>query len=429
MTTIVGVALGIALLGALALLHVFGLYAVAIFVLGALVRRSRATPISGRADAARFATLVVAHDEERVIADSVRSLVGQDYPRSCFEVYVIADHCTDRTAAVARRAGATVLERVTGHAEGKSAALAFGLEAVAREARFDAIAVFDADNRPVPAFLAKMGERLGGGERVVQGLIDAKNPGASWVSGASALGFWAIAALAQAPRERLGLSAPLMGTGFAMRLDDALRLLLGPRSLADDLDLGARLAVAGVRVAYEPGARTEDEKPVLLETAVAQRHRWMQGRWVVAAEHLPKLVARTFGPAKDGAPLGVRLRALDVAIQLVAPSLLFTGVAAFFLTTLVVLLGHGPRQLSAIAAWIPPGWSLGAAAAYYVIPALGIARFRPPGKVWLCYLSQPLYLAFSAPLAVSGWLRRGDRHWKRTPKGADPPGSGTDLPP
>ena len=45
------------------------------------------------------------------------------------------------------------------------------------------------------------------------------NPTASWVATASALGFWAIAAVQQEPRERLGLSAPLMGTGWAAEIE------------------------------------------------------------------------------------------------------------------------------------------------------------------------------------------------------------------
>lgn len=395
-------------------LHVFGVYGVALVVLGALLPRRREAGAS--APAPRIAVLVVAHDEERVIADSVTALVAQRYERDRFTVYVVADHCTDGTCAIARAGGATVLERNDGRAEGKSAALAFGIAAAHREGAFDAIAVFDADNVPRADFLERVGERLASGERVVQGLVDAKNPSASWVSAASALGFWAIAAVAQAPRERLGLSTPLMGTGFAMRLDDARDLLSGAASLTDDLDLGARLALARIRVAHEPSALTFDEKPTSLGTAVAQRHRWMQGRWAVAGHHLPLLLRRALGT--EGGTLLERARLLDVAVQLVAPSLLFTAVASMLVT-----LGLAVARLRAapvIAATVPPSALLGsfaAATAYYLVPAVGIARFRPSPFVWLCYLLQPAYLALSGPLAASGWLTRRRQKWTRTPKG------------
>jgi hypothetical protein len=63
-----------------------------------------------------------------------------------------------------------------------------------------------------------------------------------------------------------------------------------------------------------------------------------------------------------------------------------------------------------------PG-SLAATATYYLVPALGIARHRPGMAVWLCYLVQPLYLALSLPLAVSGFATRHGARWVRTPKG------------
>ena len=52
-----------------------------------------------------------AHDEESGITETVQSCLAVDYPKALFEVLVIADNCRDETAAVARRAGATVVER------------------------------------------------------------------------------------------------------------------------------------------------------------------------------------------------------------------------------------------------------------------------------------------------------------------------------
>jgi cellulose synthase/poly-beta-1,6-N-acetylglucosamine synthase-like glycosyltransferase len=285
------------------------------------------------------------------------------------------------------------------------------VSSIAAEGAFDAVAVFDADNTADPDFLASVAARLAGNEKVVQGFVDSKNPDASWVAGSSALGFWAIAELSQAPRERLGLSTPLMGTGFAIRLEEARLLLLTGGALTDDLDLAARLTVRGIRVAYEARARTVDEKPTELRTAVAQRHRWMQGRWAVAGRHVPELLRIAFGPGRS-AP-GARLRSFDVAVQLVAPSLLFIAVA-------IALLAGSALVLASLAQVGAPlaSWSLAVAAVYYVVPAACIARHRPSPRVWLCYLLQPAYLAWSLPLAVSGFVMRRGERWIRTPKGA-----------
>jgi cellulose synthase/poly-beta-1,6-N-acetylglucosamine synthase-like glycosyltransferase len=281
------------------------------------------------------------------------------------------------------------------------------MEAIAPQG-FDAVAVFDADNLADAGFLAAVAPRLST-ERVVQGFVDSMNPGASWVASSSALGFWAIAELSQAPRERLGLSTPLMGTGFAIDMELARTLLTTGGGLTDDLELGARLAMLGIRVAYEAKARTVDEKPVRLGTAVAQRKRWMQGRWAVASEHGPSLLRAALREPDARAAL----RLLDVAIQLVAPSLLFTGV----FTALLSALSLGIAWVSGLGGEPFATGSLVFAAAYYAVPAVAIARHRPGRKVWLCYFSQAFYLVLSLPLAVSGFVTRRERSWVRTPKG------------
>src|SRR5438477_4685586 len=58
----------------------------------------------------RFTVVIPAHDEEPGIAATLRSCRDLDYPADLFRVVVIADNCTDGTAAVARRQGADVLE-------------------------------------------------------------------------------------------------------------------------------------------------------------------------------------------------------------------------------------------------------------------------------------------------------------------------------
>ncbi len=56
----------------------------------------------------RFMAIIPAHNEEAVVANLVESLKKQDYPKDLLDIYVIADNCTDRTAEVARNAGAIV---------------------------------------------------------------------------------------------------------------------------------------------------------------------------------------------------------------------------------------------------------------------------------------------------------------------------------
>lgn len=78
----------------------------------------------------RYAVLIAARNEEKVIGNLIDSLKEQKYPQDMFDIYVAADNCTDKTAAVASQNGATVFERFDNANVGKGFALKFLLEQI-----------------------------------------------------------------------------------------------------------------------------------------------------------------------------------------------------------------------------------------------------------------------------------------------------------
>ncbi|MGF2075527.1 glycosyltransferase, partial [Enterococcus casseliflavus] len=79
--------------------------------------------IQGRSPSTRFMIVIPAHDEVNVIKTTVTRLSALDYPADLFSIQIIADHCSDNTADMARQAGAIVHERNEGPRTGKGAAL------------------------------------------------------------------------------------------------------------------------------------------------------------------------------------------------------------------------------------------------------------------------------------------------------------------
>ena len=71
----------------------------------------------------RFAVVIPAHNEEMVLADLLENLKMLKYPKELYDVYVIADNCTDHTADIARKHGAYVFERTNKELVGKGAKL------------------------------------------------------------------------------------------------------------------------------------------------------------------------------------------------------------------------------------------------------------------------------------------------------------------
>ena len=54
----------------------------------------------------KFMAIIPAHNEQEVVGNLIESLKNQTYSKDAYDIYVIADNCTDNTAVVARRAGA-----------------------------------------------------------------------------------------------------------------------------------------------------------------------------------------------------------------------------------------------------------------------------------------------------------------------------------
>ena len=59
----------------------------------------------------RFALVAAAHNEELVIEELVDSLKNLDYPKDMYDIFIIADNCTDKTAEIATKGGAVCYER------------------------------------------------------------------------------------------------------------------------------------------------------------------------------------------------------------------------------------------------------------------------------------------------------------------------------
>ena len=139
----------------------------------------------------RFAAVIAAHNEELVIAHIIDSLQEQNYPRELFDIFVIADNCTDNTASIAARQGAQVYVRSDNDRSGKGHALEWMFRKIYEMGdKYDAVCVFDADNLVSSNFLYEMNKQLCKGHNVIQGYIDSKNPFDSWITCSYSIAFW-----------------------------------------------------------------------------------------------------------------------------------------------------------------------------------------------------------------------------------------------
>ncbi|WP_300349272.1 glycosyltransferase family 2 protein [Clostridium sp.] len=239
----------------------------------------------------RFAMLVSAHNEEVVIGNLVESLKHLDYPKELYDIFVIADNCTDNTAKVAKEAGANVFERFNKEKRGKGFALEWMFDKIFKmETHYDGIAIFDADNLVDKNFLKEMNNKMCEGYKVVQGYIDSKNPQDSWITESYAIAFTSANRMLQLAKSNIGLSAQIGGTGFVVDTDTLKKLGWGATCLTEDLEFSCKLILNGEKVGWAHEAIIYDEKPLTLKASWNQRKRWMQGFADVASRYGLKLL-------------------------------------------------------------------------------------------------------------------------------------------
>lgn len=273
----------------------------------------------------RFALLVAAHNEEMVIGKIVESLLEIDYPKEMYDIFVIADNCNDNTASIAREHNVNVCERNVTDKRGKGYALEWMFDKIFKmDKKYDAIAIFDADNLVSKNFLKEMNYKLLQGYKVVQGYIDSKNPHDSWITESYSIAFWSANRLFQLARANIGLSNQIGGTGFCMDTETLKKLGWGATCLTEDLEFSCKLILNGHKVGWAHDAIIYDEKPLTLKQSWNQRKRWMQGFADVASRFFSKLVKKAV-KEKD-------FVALDCALYVVQPFVVLLLAAATILT-------------------------------------------------------------------------------------------------
>ena len=229
----------------------------------------------------RFAVLISARNEENVLPLLLESLNKQTYARENFTVFVVADNCTDKTAAVAKENGAVVYERANREKVGKGYALDFLYEKIVADygdAHFDAYMIFDADNVLDPHYIEEINKTFSDGYEVITSYRNSKNYGDNWISAGYALWFLRESEYLNHSRMLLGTSCAVSGTGFTfaskiMREVGGWKFFL----LTEDIEFTVYNVVKGRKIGYAPKAELYDEQPVTFAQSWKQRLRWAKG--------------------------------------------------------------------------------------------------------------------------------------------------------
>ncbi len=376
------------------------------FFLTALLFWKRPAPYTRCAPKTRFACLIPARNEEAVVGALVGSLRAQDYPEALYDIYVIPNNCTDDTEGAARAAGANIFrcfDPVTRKGDALHEAIAWLLPQ-----NYDAFCVLDADNIVRPDFLSRINDAFCSGAKVAKARQFVKNPRDSWVAGCYALYFALNETFFNRSRANLGLSAKLVGTGFAVHRDVLQRLGgWNTSTIAEDAEFAAQCAALGERVCWVPDALTYDEAPVSFRVSLTQRRRWCSGIMSTAERALPRLLGSA-SPEHAA-------RTADAAFFLCAPY----AQALSPLPVLLLALGAATQGMLEV-------WAL--LAVISLLAAFGGALFLAAALAALCpqrlspasVLLFPLFMASFLPLMLLS-LFRPVKQWRAIRHGCTQP--------
>ncbi|MDF3070946.1 MAG: hypothetical protein K0R38_6547 [Polyangiaceae bacterium] len=345
----------------------------------------------------RFRFVVPAHNESAGIAETVRSLLAVDYPRELFEVVVVADNCTDDTAAQASAAGATVMVRNDVERRGKGYALDHVFSSTPPEV--DAVVVIDADTLISPNLLRAFAARRDLGARAAQADYAVRNPNAGWRTRLIAIAFGSFHIVRSRARERLEVSCGLRGNGMCFSTELLREIPHRAYSVVEDVEYGVRLGEAGYRVHYADEAHVYGEMVTSAAAANTQRRRWEEGRKLLVSQHARRLLRTSFS---QRSPV-----LFDLAMDLLVPPLsrIVVGLVLCWVIALTLHLTLGVGQVS-LAAF---GLALGVVAAY-VLRGWMVSGTGLRGLLDLALA--PVYIVWKATLrfrrparATSEWVR------------------------
>ncbi len=348
----------------------------------------------------KYAFLISAKDEENVIGKLVQSILEQDYPKELFQVFVVADNCSDKTALTAKKAGATVYERFDENEKGKGYALRYLFKCIDRDFgidTFDGYLVFDADNLLAPNYLTEMNKLFTNGYRICTSYRNSKNYGANWITACSGLWFLREARHLNHARMLLNVSCMVSGTGYVMHKDivkrnNGWKFFL----LTEDVEFSVDSILKGEKIGYCEDAVFYDEQPTSFKDSFNQRMRWAKGFYQVLYKNFWQLLKRLFTK--------LDFSCFDALVILSPGQVCFTAcVVVAILTGLKV----GFNQ----AAFAMEIWSLVwplLISAYVSFCLLGffvlITEYKKiyckPSRAFLLLLTFPAFMATYAPLAV-----------------------------
>ncbi len=293
----------------------------------------------------KIAVLIPGYKEDNVIVDVAYDALNQDFPKSSYEVIIIADSFKKETIEKLKALPVRTIE-VSFEKSTKSKALNKAMEIIGDD--YDVAVILDADNLMERNFLSKINRSFGRGFLTVQGHRVAKNLNTN-MAVLDAISEEVNNHIYRLGHRALSLSSALIGSGMAFDYSFFKATMKEVNAVGGfDKELELRLLQQGKKIEYLNDAIVYDEKVQNKEVFQNQRKRWLSAQFVYfrryALSGVKELILRG------------NIDFLDKVYQMIQPPRILLLGITFIISFAMFLLNLAFPTFVETWLLIPPNW-------------------------------------------------------------------------
>ena len=242
----------------------------------------------------KFAILIPARDESRVIEELLNSILNQTRKINSDDVYVIVEEESDKTVELVKNKNMNIVFRHDLSKKRKGYALDDAIKEILEQKKhYDAYFIFDADNVLDKDYIKNMEEAYEDGYDIGIGYRNTKNGNDSVIAAALSLTFSMINTLGNEHKTKCNNTLTISGTGFYIKGDIVEKLSGYPfNSLTEDYELTLYATLNDLTTTYVKNAIFFDEQPVKYNITINQRTRWIKGFFEARKKYIPLLLKK-----------------------------------------------------------------------------------------------------------------------------------------
>lgn len=241
-----------------------------IFALMSHIKRQDVYPVASVLH--QFVILFPAYKEDAVIENAVNNFLQQDYPKTNYDLVVIADQMHDETNRKLSELPITLL-KVNFESSTKAKSMRYAIQML-KDKKYDMAIIMDADNTVEPSFLNEINNAYYSGAQVIQAHRMAKNLNTDTAI-LDAVSEEINNSIFRKGHVRLGFSSALIGSGMAIDYSWLKKHIDELSTSGEDKELEALLLKENIFIEYLENVHVYDEKTQKDSVFYNQRRRWL----------------------------------------------------------------------------------------------------------------------------------------------------------